>query len=141
MRRIKLANAAPNVPLAVLDALTRTILPLRSKGDLFWWQIDNNVEQLLHLTLTLTLSLTLTLTLSLTLTLTLNPTRHVDADPASFPPGPWRAAYGDYDNGAPGRPLFVSLLVYLDETWRREWDAETLFLEPASGARPPLTYS
>ena len=60
MRRIKLANAAPNVPLAVLDALTRTILPLRSKGDLFWWQIDNNVEQLLHLTLTLTLSLSLT---------------------------------------------------------------------------------
>ena len=27
MRRIKLANAAPNVPLAVLDALTRTVLP------------------------------------------------------------------------------------------------------------------
>lgn len=48
MRRIKLANAAPNVPLAVLDALTRTVLPLRSKGDLFWWQIDNNIEQLLH---------------------------------------------------------------------------------------------
>ena len=58
----------------------------------------------------------------------------MDADPSSFPSGPWRAAYGDYDNGAPGRPLFVSLLIYLDETWRREWDAETLFLEPASGA-------
>jgi len=47
MRRIKLANAAPNVPLAVLDALTRTVMPLRAKGDLLWWQIDNNVEQLL----------------------------------------------------------------------------------------------
>ena len=48
MRRIKLANAAPNVPLAVLDALTRTVMPLRSKGELLWWQIDNNVEQLLQ---------------------------------------------------------------------------------------------
>ena len=46
MRRIKLANAAPNVPLAVLDALTRTVMPLRSTGDL---------------TPTLTLTLTLTL--------------------------------------------------------------------------------
>jgi hypothetical protein len=43
---------------------------------------------------------------------------HVDADPASFPPGPWRDVHGDYDNGAAGRPLFVSLLLYLDETWR-----------------------
>ena len=48
MRRIKLANAAPNVPLAVLDALTRTVMPIREKGDLLWWQIDNNVEQLLQ---------------------------------------------------------------------------------------------
>ncbi len=29
----------------------------------------------------------------------------------------------------PGRPLFVSLLLYLDGEWRREWDAETLFLD------------
>ncbi len=29
----------------------------------------------------------------------------------------------------PGRPLFVSLLLYLDGQWRREWDAETLFLD------------
>lgn len=28
-----------------------------------------------------------------------------------------------------GRPLFVSLLVYLDREWPREHDAETLFLD------------
>lgn len=28
-----------------------------------------------------------------------------------------------------GRPLFVSLLLYLDDTWPRQWDAETLFLD------------
>ena len=59
---------------------------------------------------------------------------HVDADPSSFPPGRWLARYGDYDNGAPGKPLFVSLLLYLDDVWRREWDAETLFVDEASGA-------
>lgn len=59
---------------------------------------------------------------------------HVDADPSSFPPGRWLSRYGDYDNGAPGKPLFVSLLLYLDEVWRREWGAETLFVEPSSGA-------
>lgn len=30
-------------------------------------------------------------------------------------------------------PLFVSLLLYLDAEWQREWDAETLFLDPPSG--------
>lgn len=29
----------------------------------------------------------------------------------------------------PGKPLFVSLLVYLDKHWPRENDAETLFLD------------
>lgn len=28
-----------------------------------------------------------------------------------------------------GRPLLVSLLLYLDDTWPRQWDAETLFLD------------
>ena len=59
---------------------------------------------------------------------------HVDADPSTLPPGPWLARYGDYTNGTPGKPLFVSLIVYLDEEWHRDWDAETLFLEPNSGA-------
>lgn len=48
MRRLRLAKVSPNVPLAVLDTLSRTVLPLRSKGELLWWQLDNNVEQLLH---------------------------------------------------------------------------------------------
>ena len=56
-------------------------------------------------------------------------TWHVDADPAAFPDGRWRAAFGDYVNGDPGRPLFVSLLVYLVGAWPRAWDAETLFLD------------
>lgn len=30
-------------------------------------------------------------------------------------------------------PLFATLLVYLDAEWAREWDAETLFLDPPSG--------
>ena len=59
---------------------------------------------------------------------------HVDADPTSFPPGPWTATYGDYFNGEPGRPLLVTLLVYLDREWERDWGAETLFLDGASDA-------
>ena len=47
MRRLRLAKVSPNVPLAVLDALSRSVLPLRAKGDLLWWQLDVNVEQLL----------------------------------------------------------------------------------------------
>lgn len=61
---------------------------------------------------------------------------HVDADPSQLPPGlpEWLAGHGSYENGSAGKPLFVSLIVYLDEEWRREWDAETLFIEPESGA-------
>lgn len=58
---------------------------------------------------------------------------HVDADPSSMPNGSWRAVYGDYVNGTQGKPLLVSLLVYLDEHWQKEWDAETLFCEPEGG--------
>ena len=60
---------------------------------------------------------------------------HVDADPLSFPPGPWRSTHGEHENGRAGKPLLVSLLVYLDERWRKAWDAETLFLaeEPGVG--------
>ena len=46
------------------------------------------------------------------------------------PPSPCpAAAYGDYFNGEPGRPLLVSLLLYLNDEWRREWGADTLFLD------------
>ena len=58
---------------------------------------------------------------------------HVDADPASLPPSRWLATHGDYANGERGKPLLVSLLVYLDEHWQRDWDAETLFLEDSKG--------
>ena len=35
--------------------------------------------------------------------------------------------------GEPGKPLFVSALVYLNHTWPDAWDAETLFLDGATG--------
>ena len=52
----------------------------------------------------------------------------------SLTPNPYNAQlrYGDYANGAPGRPLLVSLLVYLDAAWPRDWGAETLFLDGRS---------
>ncbi|DBB12125.1 TPA: hypothetical protein ACH3X3_006236 [Trebouxia sp. C0006] len=56
-------------------------------------------------------------------------TWHIDADPAAFPSSPWVDAFGHYCNGEPGRPLLVSLLLYLDTKWPRQWDAETLFLD------------
>ena len=58
---------------------------------------------------------------------------HVDADPSSLPPSKWLAAYGDYANGAGGKPLLVSLLVYVDAHWQADWAAETLFLSEARG--------
>ena len=54
---------------------------------------------------------------------------HTDADPSSAMPG-WHETHGVYTNGQPERPLLVSLLVYLDEQWRGEWAAETLFVQP-----------
>ena len=62
---------------------------------------------------------------------------HVDADPSGLATArvpPWLVPYGAYANGTAGKPLFVSLLVYLNEAWKQEWDAETLFLEPTRGA-------
>jgi hypothetical protein len=58
---------------------------------------------------------------------------HVDADPSALPASGWLDEHGAYPNGCAGKPLFVSLLVYCDEVWRSEWDAETLFLETQSG--------
>ncbi|GIL61332.1 hypothetical protein Vafri_15808 [Volvox africanus] len=58
---------------------------------------------------------------------------HVDADPSTLPyPSPWTLAYGQYVNREPGRPLFVSLLLYLNHSWERDWQAETLFLDTPS---------
>ncbi|KAK9816066.1 hypothetical protein WJX74_005816 [Apatococcus lobatus] len=55
---------------------------------------------------------------------------HVDADPSDFPmPSLWTDVYGHYCNREPGQPLFVSLLLYLDADWPRDYAAETLFLD------------
>jgi probable phosphoglycerate mutase len=59
---------------------------------------------------------------------------HCDADPSSLPPSAWATAHGDYVNRERGKPLFVSALLYLDAHWPDEFDAETLFLDPPSGA-------
>ncbi len=58
---------------------------------------------------------------------------HVDADPSDFPqPSPWTDVYGQYCNREPGLPMFVSLLLYLDPDWSRDYAAETLFLDADS---------
>eukprot|EP00775_Hariotina_reticulata_P003171 gene3171-biopygen4832 len=55
---------------------------------------------------------------------------HIDADPASFPSAtPWSMQHGNYCNREPGKPLFVSLLLYLDDSWPMDNNAETLFLD------------
>jgi hypothetical protein len=54
---------------------------------------------------------------------------HVDADPTSFPPSTWTQSFGEYFNGEPGKPLLVTLLIYIDDTWERDWGGETLFLD------------
>ena len=58
-----------------------------------------------------------------------SPAARVCADPSGFPDSPWRERHGDYCNREPGQPYFVSLLLYLNAAWPREWDAETLFLD------------
>ncbi|KAL6749804.1 hypothetical protein V8C86DRAFT_2833540 [Haematococcus lacustris] len=60
-------------------------------------------------------------------------TWHQDADPNTLPVDcPFVATHGLYTNREEGRPLFVSLLLYLDEAWERDWAADTLFLDCAS---------
>jgi hypothetical protein len=55
---------------------------------------------------------------------------HMDADPAGFPEtSRWVQLHGSYPNRTPGKPLFVTLLLYLDYFWPRSFDAETLFLD------------
>ena len=53
---------------------------------------------------------------------------HIDADPSALPP-----PHGGYVNRERGRPLFVSAILYLDEVWPEDADAETLFLDPPTG--------
>jgi len=58
---------------------------------------------------------------------------HKDADPATVPPSPWRDRFGSYYNREPCKPLMATALLYLDEAWPNEWDAETLFLDDRTG--------
>ena len=59
---------------------------------------------------------------------------HADADPlAADPDGPWAEHWGLYPNRTPGKPLFVSALVYLNPEWPLECNAETLFLDGEAG--------
>ncbi|KAG2451787.1 hypothetical protein HYH02_003565 [Chlamydomonas schloesseri] len=56
---------------------------------------------------------------------------HVDADPTTVPPySPWVHNFGYYHNRELGRPLFVTVLIYLNDTWPEDNHAETLFLDP-----------
>lgn len=55
---------------------------------------------------------------------------HVDADPTSFQSeSAWTKEYGDYFNGEPGKPLLVSLIIYLNDEWSKNDAADTLFLD------------
>jgi probable phosphoglycerate mutase len=47
---------------------------------------------------------------------------HIDADPSLLP------EY-NYLNREPGKPYWVTLLLYLNDGWPKHWDAETLFLD------------
>ena len=59
---------------------------------------------------------------------------HRDAQPAELAgEAPWTERHGLYYNREPGKPLLVSLLIYLNEAWPEPWDAETLVLDPATG--------
>jgi len=57
---------------------------------------------------------------------------HVDADPVSFPPSSWTRSFGEYFNGEPGKPLLVTLLIYINDRWERDWGGETVFLDSAT---------
>jgi len=55
---------------------------------------------------------------------------HTDADPTSFPDdSTWVRTFGDYFNGEPGKPLLVSLLVYLNDSWDKDHAGDTLVLD------------
>lgn len=58
---------------------------------------------------------------------------HIDMDPEMVPAGsPWLEQFGWYTNREEGKPLFVSVLLYLDEHWPDEFHAETLVLDEAA---------
>ena len=58
---------------------------------------------------------------------------HIDADPALLPPSPFTDVFGRYTNRAPGKPRFVTALIYLSPEWRSRWGAPTRMLDPPTG--------
>lgn len=57
---------------------------------------------------------------------------HIDGDPMQLPPSLWTDVFGRYPNRAPGKPRFMSCLVYLNDEWKDEWGAPTRFLDVAT---------
>jgi hypothetical protein len=57
---------------------------------------------------------------------------HIDGDPNQTPPSPWTDVFGRYPNRAPGKPRFMSCLVYLNDVWNEDWGAPTRFLDVAT---------
>mmetsp|Transcript_18684 Transcript_18684/g.52258 ORF Transcript_18684/g.52258 Transcript_18684/m.52258 type:complete len:555 (-) Transcript_18684:4275-5939(-) len=65
---------------------------------------------------------------------------HIDGDPLQTPPSPWTDIYGRYPNRSPGKPRFVSCLVYLNEEWDgANWGAPTRFYDPPTGESYEVT--
>ena len=49
-RRLVACSKQPNVPLAILESISRALLHLRAEhGDLVWWQLDSKVEELINI--------------------------------------------------------------------------------------------
>jgi hypothetical protein len=58
---------------------------------------------------------------------------HIDACPMLAPPSPWTDVYGRYPNRCPGKPRFMSCIVYLNDEWKsEEWGAPTRSLDVAT---------
>ena len=58
---------------------------------------------------------------------------HIDGDPAQHPPSPWTDAFGVHGNRRPGKPRFISCLVYLPAEWEEAWGAPTRYFDPPTG--------
>lgn len=57
---------------------------------------------------------------------------HIDVDPMQTPPSPWTDVYSWYRNRSPGKPRFVSCIIYLNDAWEGEWGAPTKFRDPST---------
>ena len=57
---------------------------------------------------------------------------HIDADPNLCPPSTWTDIYDTYPNRTPGKPRFMSFLIYLNDYWDDDFGAATKFLDPVT---------